>query len=174
MNNRRTTILSAIASYAAPQVKAKQIDPYTRMSIGLLVALCLSLSENQSFRSIGIGIGIAAVLQLLEINKGGRITRNHSTIKFYILDEHLGVTELQPGQIPKHSVDGLTCKGLNGIFKVSDGVYLELEKDNRINYSFGFGKLINQSLRSGAYKSKQWVDQQTDLRWKALYLKSIH
>jgi hypothetical protein len=83
------------------------------------------------------------------------------------------VTILEPGQTPSNSIDGLTFNGLNGVFKVSDGVYVELGNDNNIDYSFGFGKLINQNLRSGGYKSKQWVDQQTDLRWKELYRKSI-
>jgi hypothetical protein len=83
------------------------------------------------------------------------------------------VTILEPGLTPRNSIDGLTCKGLKGVFKLSDGVYVELGTDNSINYPFGFGKLINQNVRSGDYKSKQWVDQQIDLRWKELYSKSI-
>ena len=134
-------------SYAGIKTLENKIDPYTRMSLGLLVTFGLSLSESQTTRNIGIGFGIASLLQLLDIKKGGRITQNDSKIKFYILDENLGVSELEPGQTPKNSIDGLTFKGLNGVFKVSDGVYIELGKDNSVNYSFGFGKLINQNLR---------------------------
>ena len=168
-----TVTSSSILSYAGIKTLGNKIDPYTRMTLGLLATVGLSLSENQTTRNIGLGLGIASLLQLLDIKKGGKITRNDSNIKFYILDENQGVTILEPGQTPYSSIDGITFKGLNGVFKVSDGVYVELGTDNSINYSFGFGKLINQNLRSGGYKSKQWVEQQTDLRWKELYNKSI-
>ena len=171
--NQLTITTSSIVSYAGIKTIENKIDPFTRMSLGLLATVGLSLSENQTTRNIGLGLGIASLLQLLDIKKGGKITRNDSNIQFYVLDENQGVTILEPGQTPSNSIDGLTFKGLNGVFKVSDGVYIELGNDNSINYSFGFGKLINQNLRSGGYKSKQWVDQQTDLRWKELYRKSI-
>jgi len=171
--NQLTITTSSIVSYAGIKTIENKIDPFTRMSLGLLATVGLSLSENQTTRNIGLGLGIASLLQLLDIKKGGKITRNDSNIQFYILDENQGVTILEHGQTPSNSIDGLTFKGLNGVFKVSDGVYVELGKDNSINYSFGFGKLINQNLRSGGYKSKQWVDQQTDLRWKELYDRSI-
>ena len=171
--NQLTITSSSIVSYAGIKTLENKIDPYTRISLGLLATVGLSLSENQTTRNIGLGLGIASLLQLLDIKKGGKITRNDSNIQFYILDENQSVTILEPGQTPSNSIDGLTFKGLNGVFKVSDGVYIELGKDNSIDYSFGFGKLINQNLRSGGYKSKQWVDQQTDLRWKELYSKSI-
>jgi hypothetical protein len=174
MKKKQLTITtSSIVSYAGIKTIENRIDPFTRMSLGLLATVGLSLSENQTTRNIGLGLGIASLLQLLDIKKGGKITRNDSNIQFYVLDENQGVTILEPGQTPSNSIDGLTFKGLNGVFKVSDGVYVELGNDNSINYSFGFGKLINQNLRSGGYKSKQWADQQTDLRWKELYRKSI-
>jgi hypothetical protein len=171
--NQLTITTSSIVSYAGIKTIENKIDPFTRMSLGLLATVGLSLSENQTTRNIGLGLGIASLLQLLDIKKGGKITRNDSNIQFYVLDENQGVTILEPGQTPSNSIDGITFKGLNGVFKVSDGVNVELGTDNSINYSFGFGKLINQNLRSGGYKSKQWIDQQTDLRWKELYSKSI-
>lgn len=172
-NKNLITTASGALSFTGLKSLDGSIDPYTRASIGILTALGLSISNNQINRSIGVGIGIASFLQLLDIKKGGRIIRNNSATNIFILDENFGVTELMPGQIPSNSIDGLTIKGLDGVFKVSDGIYIELEKDNTINYSFGIGKIINQSLRSGGYKSKQWVDQQMDLRWKELYNKSI-
>jgi len=171
--NQLTITTSSIVSYAGIKTIENKIDPFTRMSLGLLATVGLSLSENQTTRNIGLGLGIASLLQLLDIKKGGKITRNDSNIQFHVLDENQFVTILEPGQTPSNYIDGLTFKGLNGVFKVSDGVYVELGNDNSIDYSFGFGKLINQNLRSGGYKSKQWVDQQTDLRWKELYRKSI-
>jgi hypothetical protein len=171
--NQLTITTSSIVSYAGIKTLENKIDPFTRMSFGLLATIGLSLSQDQTTRNIGLGLGIASLLQLIDIKKGGKITRNDSNIQFYILDENQGVTILEPGQTPSNSIDGLTFKGLNGVFKVSDGVYVELGTDNSIKYSFGFGKLINQNLRSGGYKSKQWVDQQTNLRWKDLYSKSI-
>lgn len=171
--NQLTITTSTIVSYVGLKTLENKIDPFTRMSLGLLATLGLSLSENQITRNIGLGLGIASLLQLIDIKKGGKITRNDSNIQFYILDENRGVTILEPGQTTSNSIDGLTFKGLNGVFKVSDGVYIELGKDNSVNYSYGLGKLINQNLRSGGYKSIQWVEQQTDLRWKELYSKSI-
>jgi hypothetical protein len=83
------------------------------------------------------------------------------------------VTILEPGQTPNNSIDGLTFKGLNGVFKVSDGVYVNVNSNNFIKYTPGLGRFINQKIRSGGYKTKVWVDQQTDIRWKELYDKSI-
>jgi hypothetical protein len=172
-NKNLITTASGALSFTGLKSLDHSIDPYTRASIGILAALGLSISNNQINRSIGVGIGIASFLQLLDIKKGGRITRNNSASIFFVLGENSGVTELLPGQIPSNSIDGFTIKGLDGVFKVSDGIYIELAKDNSINYSIGIGKIINQSLRNGGYKSKQWVEQQTDLRWKELYNKSI-
>jgi hypothetical protein len=174
MKKKQLTItFYSIVSFAGIKNFDNKIDPYTRMSLGLIATVALSLSESQTTRNIGLGLGIASLLQFLDIKKGGKITRNYSNIEFFILDENRFVTLLEPGQTPGNSIDGLTFKGLNGVFKVSDGVYVELGSDNSIQYSFGFGKLINQKLRSGGYKSKLWVDQQTDPRWIELYSKSI-
>jgi hypothetical protein len=171
----KTLITTASGALAFRGLKSidHTIDPYTRTSIGLIVALGLSLSNNQVNRSIGVGIGIASLLQLLDIKKGGRITRNNSTRSIFILDEISGVTELLPGKIPDNSIDGITIPGSNGVFKVSDGIYIEIENDNTINYSFGVGKIVNQTVRSGGFKTKQWIDQQTDLRWLELFNKSV-
>jgi hypothetical protein len=92
---------------------------------------------------------------------------------FYILDENQGVTILEPGQTPSISIDGLTFKGLNGVFKLSDGIFANINSNNSIKYTTGLGRFINQNIRSGGYKTKDWVDQQTDIRWKELYDKSI-
>jgi len=59
------------------------------------------------------------------------------------------------------------------VFKFSDGIYAKINLNNKVQYTPGLGKFINQNVRSGGYKTKQWVDQQTDLRWKELFDKSI-
>ena len=87
--NRLTITSSSIVSYAGIKTLENKIDPYTRMSLGLLATVGLSLSENQTIRNIGLGLGIASLLQLLDIKKGGKITRNDSNIQFYILDINL-------------------------------------------------------------------------------------
>jgi hypothetical protein len=171
--NQLTITSSSIVSYAGIKTLENKIDPFTKSSLGLLATVGLSLSENQTTRYIGFGLGIAYLLQLLDIKKGGKITRNDSNIQFYILDENQGVTILEPGQTPSNSIDGLTFKGLNGVFKLSDGVYANINSNNSIQYTPGLGRFINQNIRNGGYKTKHWVDQQTDLRWKELYDRSI-
>ncbi|MEN9339273.1 MAG: hypothetical protein RIQ62_585 [Bacteroidota bacterium] len=80
-------------SYAGIKTLENKIDLYSRMSLGILATVGLSLSENQTNRNIGLGLGIASLLQLLDIKKGRKITRNDSKIQFYILNENQGVTK---------------------------------------------------------------------------------
>ncbi len=47
----------------------KMIFPDTKAAVGLSVALAMAVSENQLIRNIGVGIGIASFLQLLEVKK---------------------------------------------------------------------------------------------------------
>ena len=96
-----TVTSSSILSYAGIKTLENKIDPYTRMSWGILATVGLSLLENQTSRNIGLVLGIASLLQLLDIKKGGKITRNDSKIQFYILDENQGMTILEPGQTPR-------------------------------------------------------------------------
>jgi hypothetical protein len=142
-NKNIITTTSGALSFTELKSLNHSINPYTRASIGILAALGLSISNNQINRSIGDGIGIASFLQLFDIKKGGRIFRNNSVTKKFVSGKNSVVTELLPDQIPNNSIDGLTIKGLDGVFKVSDGIYIELEKDNSVNYSIGIGKIIN-------------------------------
>ena len=116
---------------------------------------------------------IAGALQLTHIAKGGRLIKNQCNLPVYIIGENGGVSVLEYGKVPPGNIDGFSFKGLNGVFKLSDGVYVKINRNNSIEYTPGLGRFINQSVRSGGYKSKLWVDQQTDLRWKELYNKSI-
>jgi hypothetical protein len=104
---------------------------------------------------------------------GPRNGEYYSNLPVYIIGENGGVSVLEYGKVPPGNIDGFSFKGLNGVFKLSDGVYAKINTNNSIQYTPGLGRFINQSVRRGGYKSKQWVDQQTDLRWKELYSKSI-
>jgi hypothetical protein len=116
---------------------------------------------------------IAGALQLIDVPKGGRLVKNLSLFTVYTLDEKYGITKLKPGEIPSTTIDGFTLKGLNGVFRVSDGVYVKINPNGSVSYSPGLGKIINQTIRSGGLKSKDWVRKQQDKRWQELFNNSI-
>jgi len=150
-----------------------KIDPYTRAYIGTIFGFALALSLNIAIRYFGIGIMIASVLQLNDIRKGGRLIKNLSAMPVYILDAKNSITKLEPGEIPSTTIDCFTLKGLNGVFKVSDGVYVQINPNGSVSYTPGLGKIINQTIRSGGLKSKDWVTKQQDKRWQELFNNSI-
>jgi hypothetical protein len=176
MKNKTITAISAGSSYSMLKLIESSLDPYTRFALGLAVGSGIVFKrgdENPVALSLGIGIIIGSALQLIDIAKGGRLIKNQCNLPVYIIGENGGVSVLEYGKVPSGNIDGFSFKGLNGVFKLSDGVYAKINTNNSIQYTPGLGRFINQSLRSGGYKSKQWVDQQTDLRWKELYNKTI-
>ena len=173
MNNKTITAISAGTSYSMLKLNESSVDPYTRSAIGSILGFILALSPTNYHRFIGIGTMIAGALQLIDIAKGGRLIKNQCNLPVYTIGENGGVSVLEYGKVPSGNIDGFSFKGLNGVFKLSDGVYAKINTNNSIQYTPGLGRFINQSVRSGGYKSKLWVDQQTDLRWKELYSKSI-
>jgi hypothetical protein len=176
MKNKTITAISAGSSYSMLKLIESSLDPYTRFALGLVVGSGIVFKrgdENPVALSLGIGIIIGSALQLIDIAKGGRLIKNQCNLPVYIIGENGGVSVLEYGKVPSGNIDGFSFKGLNGVFKLSDGVYAKINTNNSIQYTPGLGRFINQSLRSGGYKSKQWVDQQTDLRWKELYNKTI-
>lgn len=176
MKNKTMTAISAGTSYSMLKLTESSLDPYTRFAIGLAVGSGIVFKrgdENPVALSLGIGIIMGSALQLIDIAKGGRLIKNQCNLPVYIIGENGGVSVLEYGKVPSGNIDGFSFKGLNGVFKLSDGVYAKINTNNSIQYTPGLGRFINQSVRSGGYKSKQWVDQQIDLRWKELYSKSI-
>ncbi len=173
MKNKTITAISAGTSYSMLKLTQSKVDPYTRAAIGSILGFTLALSTNNNFRYIGIGTMIAGVLQLIDVLKGGRLIKNQCTLPVYIIGEKSGLSVLEYGQVPAGNIDGFSFKGLYGVFKLSDGVYANINSHNFIKYTPGLGRIINQNLRSGGFKTKQWVDLQSDLRWKELYNKSI-
>lgn len=167
------TSISKKSSDTALKIFNAKIDPYTRAYIGMIFGFAWALSLNIAIRYFSIGIMIVSILQLNDIRKGGRLIKNLSAIPVYILDAKNGITKLEPGEIPSSTIDGFTLKGLNGVFKVSDGVYVKINPKGSISYTPGLGKIINQSIRSGGLKSKDWVANQQDKRWQELFNNSI-
>ena len=176
MKNKTITSISSGTYYSVLKLAALSVDPYTRSAAGLALGFALVLKygdENYAALYIGIGVLLGSILQLAEVAKGGRLIRNQSSVPVYIFGEKGNLSVLESGQVPSGDIIGFTCKGLNGVFKLSDGVYAKINANNAIQYARGLGRLINQSIRSGGFKTKQWVDQQSDLRWKELYDRSI-
>ena len=176
MKNKTITAISAGKSHSMLKLTESSLDLYTRFAIGLAVGSGIVFKrgdENPVALSLGIGIIIGSALQLIDVAKGGRLIKNQCNLPVYIIGENSGLSVLEYGQVPSGNIDGFSFKGLNGVFKLSDGVYANINSNNSIQYTPGLGRFINQSIRSGGYKTKQWVDQQTDLKWKELYNRSI-
>jgi len=176
MKNKTLTAISAGTSYLMLKLTESSLDPYTRFTAGLAVGSAIVLKradENTAALFLGIGILIGSALQLIDVAKGGRLIRNQCNFPVYIIGENGGISALEYGQLPSGNIDGFTFKGLSGVFKLSHGIYVKINSNNSIQYTLGLGRFINQSIRSGGFKTKQWVDQKSDLRWKELYDKSI-
>jgi len=163
---------SAIGSYGLLKITQSKIDPYTRFSIGLLSGSVMVFSQNPIIRFAGIGLIIGSALQIIDVKKGGKLSFNNSGKSVFVLHEFEGVKELAPYEIPDYNIDGLTVNGLNGVFKLSNGVYGGIFKDNSIGTSFGVGSLVN-SFRDAGFKSPAWANKQTDRRWVKLYERSL-
>ena len=169
--------MSAGTSYSILRFTNSSVDPYTRSAIGTVLGFALALSSENNHRFIGKGTMIAGALQIIDFTKRGRLVKNQCNLLVYVIGENSGISVLEFCQVPSYTIAGFSFKGLHGVFKFSDGIYtkinLNLNLNNEVQYTPGCGKFINQNVRSGGYKTKQWVDQQSDLRWKELFDKSI-
>ncbi|MBS1647311.1 MAG: hypothetical protein JST67_08215 [Bacteroidetes bacterium] len=166
-----TLSTSAILSHSLLKASHLKTDPYTRAAIGITVGAGLFLSSNPIVRYAGIGIAIAGALQITDVFKGGRLAINEAKSQVYVLHETKGIIELKNREVPEYNIDGFTCKGLNGVFKLSDGVYAEINFKNEINV-LGIGAFVNTMRRAG-FKLKKWTDLQADKRWVQLYNLSV-
>ncbi|HMN22973.1 MAG TPA: hypothetical protein PKE38_00670, partial [Ignavibacteriaceae bacterium] len=162
---------STILGYGLLKLPQSKIDPYTRATIGITVGAGMFLSPNPLIRYVGIGVVIAGALQITDVFKGGRLSSNEAQSKVYVLHETKGVIELQSNEIPDYNIDGFTFKGLNCVFKLSDGVYAGINLNNDIDV-LGVGAIVNK-IRNAGLKSKSWIDTQTDKRWSNLYNLSV-
>ena len=160
-------------SYLMLRFANSSVDPYTRSAIGTVLGFALALCSENNHRFIGKGTMIAGALQIIDVTKRGRLVKNQCNLPVYVIGENSGISVLEFCQVPSYTIDGFSFKGLHGVFKFSDGIYPKINLNHKVQYTPGLGKFINQNVRSGGYKTKQWVDQQTDLRWKELFDKSI-
>lgn len=175
-NKNQSTVLSVstIGSYGLLKLPQSKIDPYTRATIGFFAGMAMVVSRNPIIRLSGFGIMLGSILTLDEIVriKGAKIVQNESNKSVSYLHEDSGVGELHSKQIPDFRIDGLTSKGIKGVYKFRDGVYVKILSDGTITETFGIGKIFNRITNAG-FKTKPWVDAQTDKRWLALYEKSL-
>jgi len=166
-----TLSVSAIGSYGLLKLTQSKIDPYTRFTVGIITGSAMVFSQNPIVRFLGIGIVIGGALQIADVFKGGKLILNEAKSKVFVLHETKGVIELKSNEIPDYNIDGFAFKGMNGVFKLSDGVYAGINFNNDVN-AFGVGALVNK-LRNAGLKSKEWANAQTDKRWSNLYEMSI-
>jgi len=175
MENKKSQITtmaaSCIGSYGLLKTTQSKIDPYTRATIGITIGVGLFLSPNPIVRFLGIGIVIGGALQITDVFKGGKLTSNEARSQVYVLHESKGIINLKDGEVPDYNIDGFAFKGMNGVYKLSDGVYAGINFNNDVN-TFGVGALVNK-LRNAGLKSKDWVNAQKDKRWSNLYNLSI-
>lgn len=170
--HKRTSItLSTIAGYSLLKLSQSKIDPYTRATIGITVGAGLFLSQNPIIRYMGIGVSIAGALQVSDVLKGGRLISNEAISHVYVLHETKGIIKLKPNENPDYNIDGFTYKGLNGVFKLSDGIYAKIISNNAIKV-LGVGGLVNKITGAG-FKTKRWALMQPDKRWHELYMCSV-
>ena len=171
-----TLAISTIGSYGLLKSQQSKIDPYTRGTIGIAIGLgMIFLSDkNQLLLFSGIGAVIGSAIQFTDVQLGGKLAYNAYNKPVFVLQEHCGVVELKPNEVPEYPIDGLTIKVLNGVFKVSGGIYAKVLVDGTITETFGIGALLNKA-RWGIM-SKEWTYKQTlkgDSRWATLYEKSV-
>jgi hypothetical protein len=182
MKNKVSIIgASAIGSYGLLKLPQSKVDPYTRSVIGGVAGGTIFLTgviyQNPLIKWFGIGVMVGSALTLEEVAriKGGKLVSNKFDGSVFVLYESEGVKELQPFEKPNFSIDGLTVKGLNGVFKVRDGVYTKIDSSGKIYETIGIGKVVNQ-LSDAGFKDKSWCDKiasQGDSRWLNLFERSV-
>jgi len=182
MKNKNSIIgASVIGSYGLLKISQSQVDPFSRSAIGITVGFglavygAISKSPLMIYSGIGIAVGGAFTLEEVARLKGGKLVSNNFDGSVFVIHETEGVKELQPFEKPTFSIDGITVKGLNGVFKVRDGIYAHVDSNGNISETVGIGKVINQ-LSNAGFKNKSWCEtlaSQGDLRWSNLYERSV-
>lgn len=170
MNTKRIikTGTSTTLSFALLKAFRNSADPYTRIAIGGSLSLVAFAFAG---REIGLGVGFGSLLQGTEISQGGRITKNEYQQTIYTLHEDKGVKELVIGTLPNYNCDGFTFNGLNGVYKISDGVHCQIYKNGSVNFS-GLGALVNKA-KNGGFHNYDWCVKTKDSRWLELYAMSL-
>jgi hypothetical protein len=170
---------TTIASYIALKIGSRKIDPYTRFTIGCVVALILitiGAKQNKTLIPLGIGIGCGSFLTFEELLRvGGKLLKNDYTKDVYVLHETKGVIKLDLNKFPDIRIDGITYKGMKGVYKVSDGVFVDISQNGEIIANSYWGKKVILKKNAGL-KDLAWCQSKTtptDNRWLDLYAKSL-
>ena len=131
----KTVGLGTLGTYGLLKLPMNKIDPYTRSLIGGIVGFGAVLygvvNKNRLSIWSGIGVMLGSVATLTELTEGAKIASNEYSQPVYALHETEGVVEIPPYQLPDYRIDGLTIKGMNGVFKAHNGVYLKILADGR-------------------------------------------
>jgi hypothetical protein len=154
--------------YANSQLQKSKIDPYTRCLLFHFAAILIAAfsDKNPYILYTGIGIGIAGAFQLTEVTNDSKLAYNTYSGIVFVLTKN-GITELRPKQIPNFPIEGVAIKGYNSVFRISDGVYANINKKGKI-YTYGLGFLVN-IIRNAGRKNKKWVLAQSNPNWMKLY-----
>lgn len=168
---------SAIGSYGLLKIPINSIDPYTRTAIMGLSGIGLLLHPDLTIKSVGVGLIIGSAVNGLEtiFFAGGKVVHNDFNKPIYFIGENEGIDLVSPFKCPTVRIDGLTYEGLNGVFKVGNGVYVKILSDGTITELLGLGKLANY-FDNGGLKNKDWcksIANQGDDRWLNLFERSL-
>lgn len=144
------------------------VCPYNYLLLGMLLAFLLGLSEHEYIRLAGVITGILFILSTAHLLRGGRLLSNDSSCDVFVLTSEKKVMPVAPGQTTLVPVIGLAIRGIPAVFKITNGIYVKVNAQNTVVYSSVAGKVINQFLRKGGLKTKEWVKQQPDLCWVLL------
>ncbi len=173
-----TAAISAVASYSL----RKNVDPYVRAMSGIVSGFTTSALLSfryEPFPSFVIGSGVivaSLVVSAIDIRRQSisNIRNNDFLYELYYIQESgKGVFSIPPHQQVPHGIDGFTYKGANAVFKVSDGVYVDISVQGHVEETSIFGKFFN---KSGGWKDKTWCEslaQQGDKQWLELYQRSL-
>ena len=170
--------ISGVGSYFLYKLPGKTIDPYARLIMLMVPATGLFFHPDQEIKFIATGMMAGTAISSAEtlIFEGGKIVRNELDIPLYVIgNKTSGIHTVPPFHTPSFRIDGLSFQGLNGVFKVANGVYIKILPGGNIKETSFFAKIAN-CLDKGGLKNQQWcrnMSREGDPRWLELYQKSL-
>ena len=150
----------------------KKTDPYTRAAFLGACGILTPFIPGGNDWMWPFFIGAAA--QAIELrNKGAAIVSTDLPQSIWVIKEDQGVVELPRG-LTDQRIEGFTFKGLNGVYKLVDGVYARVNSTGQIKVN-GIGAILNRT-NNGGLKGKDWVlkmKEGGDSRWAKLFDKQL-
>jgi hypothetical protein len=173
---------NSIVAMASSLLLRREIDPYTRLATGTALALTTTIglaARYDPFTSFVIGFGMivgSGIVSGIDIARQSIPNIRHNNYPaelYYIYESGEGVFPVGIGKQPPHGIDGFTYKGANRVFKVRDGVYVDIDQRGNVAETSILGRYVNQK---GGWKDKKWCELlsgQGDTRWLELYKHSM-